>query len=228
MDICIPTINQFDNLRKAIELWRMDDCVEDIFVIDNSCGACPKFSDFPNVKVIVPDAPMPIAEAWNRFIRMAYEQHRSIIISNDDCFPRPNCATEMQCAINDDVDCDVSIFFGCVVENENKIDNNYSMFSVRYDHYQHIGAFDEAFTPAYYEDCDWDYRRRLLHMLSLTVMDAQYEHIGSATAKSYKEESIEKATAFNKKMLRNASYYAAKWGGAPGREIYIDQFNGKR
>lgn len=227
MKVCIPTILRFDLLDEAIELYKQDDAVTSIWIIDNSCGDYkPRLYDAEQkvpVTVIVPETSMTVPQSWNYFIQ---HLEGDLLIANDDAFPRPGCVTAMQGAIDEDEDKEISIFFGCVVDNESEHDNNYSMFSVRMALWREIGGFSEAFSPGYYEDCDFDWQRRLLGRRAVTVMDAQYTHVGSATIKAHKEANdVEWMKTHNRQMFKNARHYTAKWGGLPGREVYKTPFN---
>lgn len=222
MIVCIPTITKFDLLEEAIDLYKHDPAVEQIWIIDNSCGQFPikthDVSQSVPVTVIIPETPMTVAQSWNYFIKNV---PGDLLIANDDCFPRPNCVTNMATALVDDSDEEVGIFFGCVVENESENDNNYSMFTVRRWLWEQIGGFNENYRPAYYEDCEFDWQRRQLNVKAQTVMDALYTHVGSATIKSYgNDKDNPRVKQHNKDMHRNARIYVGRWGGLPGREIY--------
>lgn len=230
MIVCIPTIARFDLLDEAIELYKLDPAVERIFVIDNSCGQYQmrQYDEIQAVPVItiVPNQPMTVAQSWNYFLRHI---DGDLLIANDDAFPRPNCVTNMAQALADDEDQEIGIFFGCVVENTSDADNNYSMFCVRRWLWERIGGFFEEYKPGYYEDCEFDWERRLLDVKAQTVMDAFYTHVGSATIKSYGNDGNDpRVKLHNASMRRNARIYVARWGGLPGREVYKTPFNGKR
>jgi GT2 family glycosyltransferase len=77
------------------------------------------------------------------------------------------------------------------------------------------GLPDLQFTPAYYEDNDFD-RRLFLAGMRQTVVNAPYKHIGSAVIRFNRQ-----ARRANKKSFaENRRRYIAKWGGLPGRETF--------
>lgn len=241
MKVCIPTINQFELLEEAIQLYQNDDAVESIHIIDNSCGLCPRFfKTYDHIKILTPQEPWSVGKSWNWFLANI---PGDLIIANDDALPRPNCVTNMAQALADDSEKEIDIFFGCVIGNDSSSDNNYSFFHMRpflataiaeFDKLHGLstdetyGPFNQRYNKAYYEDCHSDYIRRLLGLQAMTVMDALYDHVGSATVKSYgNDREAPLVKAHNRSMEKNARIYAATWGGLPGHEIYTIPFNRK-
>lgn len=73
-----------------------------------------------------------------------------------------------------------------------------------------IGYFDENFTPAYYEDIDFDRRARLSGMTIHVHQAVIVEHERSKTHRSMAVEA--KATA-DAAFQKNRAYFGRKWGG---------------
>lgn len=82
-----------------------------------------------------------------------------------------------------------------------------------------IGCFDENFTPAYYEDVDWQRRARLAGLVKRTAFDTFVTHTGSASVATVPENE------HNENFRRNRSYYIAKWGGEMAHERWDWPFN---
>ena len=73
-----------------------------------------------------------------------------------------------------------------------------------------VGYFDETFTPAYYEDIDYDRRARLAGMTIHVHQAVIVEHERSSTHRSMTLEAKKQAdAAFN----CNRAYFCKKWGG---------------
>ena len=96
-----------------------------------------------------------------------------------------------------------------------------------------IGYFDETFTPAYYEDIDYD-RRALLAGMTVHVHQAVIvEHERSSTHRNMSQEAKSIADA---SFLINKAYFERKWGPggiyqAPFGDINIGlsiQFSNRR
>ena len=83
-----------------------------------------------------------------------------------------------------------------------------------------IGYFDETFTPAYYEDVDYDRRTRLAGMTVHVHQAVIVEHERSSTHRNMTFEAKQEAdTAF----LSNRGYFGKKWGG--DNPSYLTPFN---
>lgn len=88
-----------------------------------------------------------------------------------------------------------------------------------------IGCFDENFFPAYHEDCDYSWRRRLAGLPDgIICPDTQVVHAGSATIKRDPVRSEENHLTFS----RNAAYYQHKWGGDVNHEVHRHPFDDAR
>lgn len=105
-----------------------------------------------------------------------------------------------------------------------------SWFGVTSEAITKVGLWDENFTPAYYEDCDWHYRASLLgvpkvHLAGVSAIHGD-ENGGSCTINSTKDS----AGSFAKVgvLERNLVLYKKKWGGAVGRETFSSPFGDGR
>ena len=87
--------------------------------------------------------------------------------------------------------------------------------------YRRIGPFDENFAPAYYEDCDYFYRMKLLGYESTD--DPRSLCIHERNKSSRTDSGL--LEALPSMLERNKRYYIRKWGGEPHEEAYISPFN---
>lgn len=225
--VCIPTVVKFDLLQKAVDSFRQDPMVEDVWVWDNSAGQCPPIVGATINKGRQYNA--GVAGAWNRFFDGAmvhiegghrYDDVRDIVIANDDLVAHSYCVSNLiDASLNYP---DVDMFYATDADDPESEKNHFSMFYLRRSAYAKIGPFDESFWPAYYEDCDYGYRMKLLGIKTMRVPHAQYTHVGSATYKSYDEE---RRKLHDRHTRQIQMYYCGKWGALPGREIYTTPFN---
>ncbi len=86
-----------------------------------------------------------------------------------------------------------------------------------------VGYFDEAFFPAYYEDCDL-FRRMRLAGYELTI-DYRTLCIHERSKTTLSDPDLE--VSLHAHLVRNRDYYMRKWGGEHGKEVYALPFNGK-
>ena len=86
---------------------------------------------------------------------------------------------------------------------------------------ERVGLFDEAFHPAYFEDCDYSYRLCLAGIPQLEC-DFPVTHQGSQTIGKYREDEME--VKHHRHFRRNRAYYRSKWGGVNGAETYTRPF----
>lgn len=82
------------------------------------------------------------------------------------------------------------------------------------------GWFDENFVPAYCEDNDFVWRCQLTGV-PIEVLEAGYEHLGSAVIRSSHHYNNQN----NRTYPLNTAYYHQKWGGQMGNEVYTTPFN---
>lgn len=83
-----------------------------------------------------------------------------------------------------------------------------------------VGMLDENFFPGYFEDND--YKKRILESkLRVPTIQLSAEHDRSSTLNS--SEDFKRRNQFT--FQKNYEYYVKKWGGSPGKEIYVRPFN---
>jgi GT2 family glycosyltransferase len=95
---------------------------------------------------------------------------------------------------------------------------NWCSFILSLDAYLKVGAFDEKFFPAYYEDNDY-FRRMLLSDVPM-VFNAM---LNPAIYRN--SMTIAKDQTLNNNFENNKRYYISKWGGEPTQETFGTPFN---
>ncbi len=218
---CIPTYKSFSECEQAVEsAMRGSLAPSKIVIIDNSGdGSGAKALDhltkkYQNLHIWPQTYNTGVARAWNNFHKTLAEDF--IIIANDDIQVHHNTLQLLYEAAKQNEH--LPLIFGSGASG-----NAYSLFLLRKWGFEKIGPFDENFSPAYYEDNDYDYRRRLLGLGSITVVDATYDHVGSSTMKKYNDMEMQQ---HHHNFRRCTNYYDSKWGGLPGHERYTEEFNG--
>ena len=216
---CIPTYKAFQACTEGIKAVNNGSLKPDqIIVIDNSgdgSGAdylYPLVTHYTNVSVWPQTRNLGVAASWNMFMESIDMDY--VIIANDDIAVHRDSVEKMIKAATSSED---SLFTSLGLAG-----NAYSFFLLKQKAYKHIGRFDEKFYPAYYEDNDFDYRRRLLGYHFHLIDNLQLSHVGSATMKHYSPAEMEQ---HHNNFRKNQNYYISKWGGLPGQEIYKQPFD---
>jgi GT2 family glycosyltransferase len=209
---CVPTYNQPQMLRRAVEAaLRSDVELDGVTVIDLSPEhyAQELLDGLDGVTVGTMPENIGLAACWNLLYAL-YQDH--IVIGNDDVIVEPGTLREMVSAAESSPEV---LFFGYKDE--------FSFFLLKKAAYLQAGPFDPAFWPIYWEDVCMRYRLRLLGHLPVVVSTARFEHEHSRSLNSLEGAATER---FWKRFQRNQSYYEDKWGGPRDRETYTIPFDG--
>ena len=168
-DLLLQAVNSLETTHH----WRL-------FVIDNATLKLPS-----------------LAAAWNRGIEAAVAWGAGrILVSNDDVLFHP-------CTIDHLVERAVLKDYGFLCPTDvakeqgldpaglaslappsdgvDRFEANYSCFMLSPSLYDEIGPFDEGFTPAYFEDTDYNFRLGLAGLPGTTTTYAPYFHYGGAS-----------------------------------------------
>lgn len=216
-----------------------------IILIDNHSDNATKeklefLSKRPNIELAVQDHNIGCAGAWNYGMRYLFKNPKinHIAILNNDILLHPDCLDRLYykqlssglpliSAIDMAKECDEphDIFKLPIPEKETLSENpEFSCFMISRKAFCTIGAFDEKFYPAYFEDNDYHYRIKLSKQRAVKLNTAMYYHFGSRTMKD--NEAI--GNIVNTYYLQNERYYIEKWGGKPGKEKNAIPFMGRR
>lgn len=181
-----------------------------------------------------------LAKAWNyateRLIRQ--EKYDAVIVMNDDIQLRPDTGDKLAKALlQDQFTADVGVQL-LLVSGYNTNGANaqadegdrfgvggpdYSCFAIGEDYLRVVGPFDENFSPAYFEDNDSHYRIRRAGYEAAQF--TPYTHHASTTLAS--DPALRRKVQSEGLFEKCRSYYISKWGGEPGREIFVDPFGVK-
>lgn len=218
--LCIPTISQFEPLKKAVDSAMAGELKPDrILIIDNSGGMLyePWVDEHPNLTVLVPPRNMGVAGSWNYFMAVVGldNPNNIAVIANDDVQFYPDTLTRLVAGIDAHPDCGLFI-------SEPMEKNTFSLFHLRYSVWAALGPFDPIFFPAYFEDNDYMRRLTLAGVKVCRLTDFTFGHVGSATMKAFNKEEME---AHHKRFETNRDRYLEKWGGLPHEETYETAYN---
>lgn len=221
INIGIPTLHCYDKLTRLCTALANDqygDLVPKVTIIDNGRQLMDSIwhkqvSALPLlVTLMIPPSNMGVAASWNWLLRFL----GPCIISNDDAlFSLIDVQTFLDTA---------EASPETIVFNTAAPCNAWSVFFVnRPKEWLAMGGFDEAFSPAYFEDNDAYWRLKVAGNPCKLVELKDWQHDQSSTLKrgdaKYQHDH-------QLSFRRNSLYYDRKWGGAPGSERFTVPFNG--
>lgn len=208
--LAIPTYNNFGGLHECVWSAQTGFVKPDrILIINNSGQICPAI---PGTEIITGRQPQSVAKAWNDAAQLAGGDW--LIIANDDIVFAPDTIALLLAEVerNDNA--------GIVSPIEGA---RFACFLLRWACYQDVGAFDEAFQMAYFEDNDFGYRLIRKGWQS-AVAPSNVRHAGSTTiAKMTPAQLAAKHAAYQ----NNELYFQRKWGGVPHQERFTEPFGGR-
>ena len=218
--ICIPTLNQYHLLNVCLDSAERGTLVPDYYIIIDNGLQYNTIHDYENKKIVIkPSNNLGVAKSWNHLIKDYSDGENNIlIICNDDIEFHTDTIEKLVNVYYENMEDDsIGIFGpkgqgGCL----------YSCFILNKNTFKNLGEFDEAFFPAYFEDCDYSYRMILAEKKVLLIEDCGYIHHHSSTIKSY---SLPQMESHHTTFLNNKNYYLSKWGGEPLFETYKTPFN---
>jgi len=222
--LCIPTVTQYDLCIKEIRSAENGTVKPDKYVIIDNGGTFAKHLESADLScfiidkldVINPEKNLGCASSWNVFLK---NYSGMLIIANDDLtFELDAIEGLVKCYSENKDNPEV----GMITLKGINASSHYCCFVVTKSAIEKIGYFDEEFYPAYYEDCDYDYRLKLAELSTICSEKGIYNHVGSATHKALTPEQLEQHHITFKK---NRSYYESKWGGEIYKETFKTPFN---
>lgn len=217
MGLVTVVYNQAENTRRLITSIDYD-CEIFLFVHSRRpevVATCREIALLPNVTLYLYGNNPGLARSWNEGMHDAYAAgcERVLVVNNDIEF-MPGAINEM-----------VKIARMHPEKYLVTCGHGYSCFIVQPIAIKTIGYFDEAITPAYYEDCDYARRALLAGLQSIDLPDLGVVHTENGTVKNERRSYRRK---YRHNMARLKTYYRAKWGGGPlmkpSREIYSMPF----
>ena len=183
-------------------LASVDVPVERVLVIDNGAGV-----DDVDAWVIRIPGNLGVAGSWNLAMKTTPRADWWAIVNDDIVFAPGDL--ERLAEMMADPGPRIAVMDG------------FAAFGINRAALARVGYFDENFVPAYVEDCDMEWRARLVGVPIVRV-EAGLLHNRSATI-SMPEYQRQNARTYPK----NLDYFNRKWGGTPrGGEMYERPFNG--
>lgn len=218
----IPTYSQFQHARESVlTILNTSSLIPDqIVIIDNSGNgsgvlALNDLTQLSNKIHVIPRTQNILSGAWNDIMNVFPDDY--IIIANDDIKPHTYSIEALVNAAIEHPD-------SAMLNGSGHSGNSYSYFLLRKWAYARVGPFDIKFKPAYFEDNDYDYRLRILAgLIREEVPEATFDHVGSATLKAM---TPEQQARHHMRFSENERYYLNKWGGLPGNERFMKEFEG--
>ena len=219
----IPTYNQIRRLPRCLDSIIQYTTIMkyEIVIIDNNpplmAGVIGQYiSRQRDVPFTVFHCPgnAGVARSWNMGIRYGFACDGEFVICvNDDIYFRPDAVNRLVQFSRDNAD------YGLVTTPR----FGFQSFLIKEWCWDKVGAFDEAFWPAYFEDND--YIRRM-ELLGIKWGDApkEYEYASGEGSRTINTDAGFRQRMAQVLFPRNREYYIAKWGGEPGKEKYIYPF----
>lgn len=204
--IGIPTINRFDFLKENLDAIYRYLPVTDVYIYNNSSrNLSTKVKLSKNVKILGCGTNIGVAASWNTMLTdMKSNGFDYALILNDDIVLSENIKNIYELL-------DTNLSFARII-------NDWSVFLISMQTFDKVGLFDEKFYPAYFEDCDYNYR------LKLAKIETEFPKI--LIPEVYRNSSsIELNPSLNINYMENRLYYIRKWGGEPMYEVFINPFN---
>lgn len=238
MRLCIPTLCRYDLLKRLIESAEAGTVKPSSYqIIDNGgalvveelapllghlagayavlagrqAGSSVSIWGHHHSCVVQPPNNLGVAASWNQFIEQA---HSPIIISNDDIVLKSDALEKIA------RDLETHPFV---------LGYGFALFGITPECVARVGYFDETFSPAYYEDCDYELRMRRAGIDIKRYGPGELaEHEGWATSRAVDDPLI--LDAPNKNRL----HFIAKWGAVTGHcsgggddpPLFVEAFNG--
>ena len=212
--LAAPCVKRYDLLQKLFESAERGTRKPDrYFAVDNGGGLCTKQASkeicLPkNTTVVHMGRHIGVAGTWN----LALGEHPDawVVISNDDVELHAATIESLVQAAEDHFEA------GFIYPAFNP-GAMFCVFIVKHRVVAQIGGFDEQFYPAYFEDTDFHHRMKKAGIVEFAAPNASYDHVGSATMKSFNEREMK---THHEQFKANRNRYIAKWGSVPGLEAY--------
>lgn len=171
------------------------------------------------------------AKSWNQGVEDAFKNGTDyVFIINNDVLFHKECIVNLvkRLEVNDEAILVSAAHVHTVEEISHELtptvvesgSPSFSAFMIGHQCWELIGKFDEEFKPAYFEDNDYHYRIKLAGKKAISTNAAKYHHFGSKT-----QNQIAEGICRSQQFENNRSYFTKKWGGEPGKEIYLTPFS---
>jgi len=206
----VPTLRRYDLLELLITTAKEGERKPDEYVVVDNGGSLGQRWWLGDVKVVTPGKNLGVAGGWNEIMRQSTGDH--VLIVGDDVRLHKDTLVEME-----------RVALGGAGFVRSGHAPAFSCFLLARWLFEKVGPFDERFWPAYFEDNDYHRRMKLLGY-DFATAPVSYDHVGSATIKSFSEAEM---STHHARFEANKQKYIAKWGGPPHAEVFTVPFNGR-
>ncbi len=206
--IGIPTLNRYDLLKEALDVYREIYQGVDFIILDNGHQNIKKEEWF---NIIETDYNYGVSKSWNTLINELQKRgctHQ--LIFNDDIIFDKNIKQILEFIKNKPY----SFYRG-------EEFSSFSAFLINNKILEIVGIFDIIFYPAYYEDNDYTFRMQLanIDIIKHPFFNPMKFSYGN-TSKKYPE--LYRLTGESEQK------YQIKWGANPNKEIYNIPYNNQK
>lgn len=215
--VCTLAFNGYDLLNEALSSAERGTVVPTgYYVVNNGLEEWqhPDLKIREKTTIYEPKQNLGCAKSWNWFIQNVPQIR--IIVNNDIEF-KPDTIEKMVNTFLNNTESGI-----IAPQYEGGSDETFSCFMMSDKVIEEVGLFDELFTPAYYEDCDYKMRCKLKGIPINLIQDARYFHHHCATTHRFTPEQLQ---LHYQNTHRNSVNYVTKWGGLPNCETYITPYN---
>lgn len=199
----IPTLNRYDLLREALELYKYNFASRPFYILDNGTQYIPYSHSY---ELLISERNLGVASSWNYLLNKLFEKECThACILNDDVIWKKN-AFEIEAFLKENPS---NLWLGK--------EHGFTIFAITRDCFEYIGPFDKIFWPAYYEDNDY--------MQRLCVENQAFMHTEFFDADVFRTSQTLAKDPRLERNYENLQLYIDKWGGGPGAEIYRTPYN---
>lgn len=178
---------------------------------------------YPNIYYYPYKVNRGLSRSWNEGISASYADGADVaMILNDDMLPGVGDVQRVAQAAIDHPEYPIVKCMGLDMRSGQRTPMEFGLTAITKQGWRTVGAFDENIWPIYWEDIDWDYRRRLSGQDELIIQDTTAVHAGSKTSVTVPGLLQQTDAWYN----ANLAYYRRKWGRAHTEgEIYDVPFD---
>jgi hypothetical protein len=218
MILGVPTLSRYDLLAKLIASAEEGTLKpSEYFIVDNGGRFAQEVGGTAAVAaaqargaaiwLLTPGQNLGVAASWNAILNQALDQ--PVVISNDDIELGPTTLADLAAVLTDGVP--------FVIADGGWNKNGWCLFGQAASCTCKVGAYDENFYPAYYEDSDFNVRLKRAGIEPVFVKTS-FSHEGWATMKAEPANG-----PVREGQRRSAEYFERKWGALPTEEGHFGE-----
>jgi GT2 family glycosyltransferase len=173
--------------------------------------ACQKIiATYPNVTLYDYRCNRGLSKSWNEGLINAYANGADVaMLLNDDMLPMPGDLQRVAQTACELPDAAIVKCGGFDLRSKQYTVMEFGFTAITRRGLDTVGYFDENIAPIFWEDIDWDRRRRLLGELEVVEQRTGVVHAGSKTT-----ITVPGLLEFGQQSYdKNRDYYCRKWNG---------------